>query len=417
MSCQSCFENTLCYTEPSHGDWGIVRIAALVPEVHLLFVSPSACGRHGALGALQHGFKDRVSYLAITREDIIAGYDGLVEEAVSELLRRKNPRPRAVLIFVSCLDDLIGTDLNSLCQRLHAAHPDVEFQPAHMNPITLDSKKPPMVTTQAAMYAFLHPAKERDQGINLMGNLDALNPNCELFDVLKDWGCAPVRHLSDFETFEDYQSMAKSRASLLLSPIASLAAQQMEARLGIPSLFLPVSYDVEEVEAQYAQLAAFLGKDIPQLGAQREEALAEMEATLKALAGRPIWITAGSVLKPFALARALLQAGLNVEAVVAQTAIAPDRAACQWLCENHPEVLILQPQHVNVIDFAHRSPEAVAIGFDAAYLAGASRVVPIVNDAGMFGYWGIAALMRSLREEAAHPQDLKQLIDDYGVVI
>lgn len=29
----SCFENTLCYTAPSHGDWGIVRIAALVPEV------------------------------------------------------------------------------------------------------------------------------------------------------------------------------------------------------------------------------------------------------------------------------------------------------------------------------------------------------------------------------------------------
>ena len=49
MSCMSCFENTLSYTAPSHGDWGIVRIAALVPETHLLFVSPSACGRHGAL--------------------------------------------------------------------------------------------------------------------------------------------------------------------------------------------------------------------------------------------------------------------------------------------------------------------------------------------------------------------------------
>lgn len=417
MSCMSCFENTLSYTAPSHGDWGIVRIAALVPEAHLLFVSPSACGRHGALGALQHGFKDRVSYLAITREDVIAGYDRLVEEAVAELLRRRKPTPKAVMIFVSCLDDLIGTDLNSLCKRLHDTHPKVEFQPAHMNPITLDSKKPPMVTTQAAMYAFLHPAKEHDQGVNLMGNLDALSPDCELFDVLKGWGCAPIRHLSDFETFEDYQSMAKSRASLLLSPIASLAAQQMEARLGIPHLFLPVSYDIEEVDAQYAELAAFLGKEALDLSHWREEALSETEKTRRALNGRPVWITAGSVLKPFTLARALLRAGFHVEAVVAQTAIAPDRAACQWLCESHPEVLVLQPQHVNVIDFAHRSPEAVAIGFDAAYLAGASRVVPIVNDAGMFGYRGIASLMRALRQEAEHPQNLKKLIDDYGVVI
>ena len=88
MSCLNCFESTLCYTAPSHGDWGIVRIAALVPETHLLFVSPSACGRHGALGALQHGFKDRVSYLAITREDIIAGYDG-------RPCRRSSPCARA----------------------------------------------------------------------------------------------------------------------------------------------------------------------------------------------------------------------------------------------------------------------------------------------------------------------------------
>ena len=417
MSCQSCFENTLCYTAPSHGDWGIVRVAALVPEVHLLFVSPSACGRHGALGALQHGFKERVSYLAITREDIIAGYDGLIEEAVGELLRRKKPAPKAIMIFVSCLDDLIGTDLGSLCKRLHAAHPEVEFQPSHMNPITLDSKKPPMVTTQAAMYAFLHPAEAHDQGINLIGNLDALSPDCELFDVLKNWGCAPVRHLSDFETFEDYQAMARSRAGIMLSPIASLAAQQMEANLGVPHLFLPVTYDPDEVRAAYEQLAAFLKKDPPDLTARREEALAEMEKTRAALSGRPVWVTAGSVLKPFTLARALIQAGFNVEAVVAQTAIAPDRAACQHLCEQHPEVAVIQPQHVDVIDFDHRSPEAVAIGFDAAYIAGASRVVPIVNDAGMFGYHGIASLMRSLREEAAHPQDLRKLIDDYGVVI
>ena len=60
---------------------------------------------------------------------------------------------------------------------------------------------------------------------------------------------------------------------------------------------------------------------------------------------------------------------------------------------------------------------AASDAFDAAYIAGASRVVSIVNDAGMFGYHGIARLMRSLREEAAHPQDLKKLSDDYGMVI
>ena len=49
MSCRGSLE----YTCPSHGGWGMVRIGMLIPESHQLFVCPSACGRHGALGAIQ----------------------------------------------------------------------------------------------------------------------------------------------------------------------------------------------------------------------------------------------------------------------------------------------------------------------------------------------------------------------------
>ncbi len=416
MSCLDCFESTLCYTAPSHGDWGIVRIATEVPQTHLLFVAPAACGRHGALGAIQHGFKDKVSYLAITREDIISGYDALVEQAVDELLRRRHPTPRAVMIFVSCLDDLIGTDLDSLCLRLHAAHPNVEFQSAHMNPITLDSKKPPMVTTQSAMYAYLHPTGH-DNGVNLIGNLGAIDPHCELFDVLSGWGCTPARHLLDFDTFDGYQSMARSRLNILMSPIASLAASQMQTRLDIPYTFLPVTYDPDEIAAEYDQLASALNKSLPDMIKWRDAAISEMEITRTALSNRPVWITAGSVMKPFGLARTLLKAGFNVETVVAQTALPIDSDALKWVRREHPNVRIIQPQHVNVIEFAHRSPDSVAIGFDAAYIAGAKRVVSITNDEGMFGYRGMVSLMRMLRSAAAQPCDLKQLIDDYGVVI
>lgn len=417
MSCMTCFERTLSYTAPSHGDWGIVRIATLVPETHLLFVCPAACGRHGALGALQHGFKDRVSYLSITREDIIAGYDALVEQAAAEVLRRKNPRPKAVMIFVSCLDDLIGTDLPGLCDRLRQKHPDVAFEPAHMNPITLDSKKPPMVTTQAAMYAFLRPAAVRDRGVNLLGDPEPLHAGCELYDVLAAWGCAPIRHISDFQQFDAYQSMAQSRANLLLSPIVSLAGQQMQQNLGIPSLFLPVSYDPAVIREDYRRLADFMGQTPPDTKAYEAAAGQAAENARRMLNGRPVWITGGAVIKPFELAGYLLRSGFCVEAVVAQTAIAPDRAAFEWLRAHHPEVKILQPQHIRVIDFAHRSPEAVAIGFDAAYLAGASRVVSLMNDSGMFGFSGTVRLMRLLCEAAQKPQALKGLIDDYGVVI
>ncbi|MBQ7784266.1 MAG: hypothetical protein IJ368_09875, partial [Oscillospiraceae bacterium] len=53
---QRCFTPSgLHYVSAAHGGWGVVRIAALVPESHQLFVCPFACGRHGALGGAVNG--------------------------------------------------------------------------------------------------------------------------------------------------------------------------------------------------------------------------------------------------------------------------------------------------------------------------------------------------------------------------
>ena len=65
MSCsllENVFENSLHYASPAHGGWGVLKIAQLIPESYFIFVSPSACGRHGALGARMEGRKNRVSY-------------------------------------------------------------------------------------------------------------------------------------------------------------------------------------------------------------------------------------------------------------------------------------------------------------------------------------------------------------------
>lgn len=414
MGC-NCFEKTLFYSSPSHGDWGIVRIAAQVPESHILFACPFACGRHGALGAMQHGFKDRVSYLYIEQEDIIAGYDALIEQAVCEVLERR--APKAMYIYVSCLDDLIGTDLDSLCQRLEQAYPGVCFRAGHMNPIMLDSKKPPMLTTMDAMFDFLLPRKDRDQGVNLIANLEPLAETCELFDVLRQLGAGPVRHITHYHTFEAFQQMARSARNLVLAPYGALAAQTMMKKHDMPCLMLPVDYDPEQIEIQYRQIADFMGESLPDMEIYRRRAGDAIRRARAAVDGRPIWITAGSVIKPFGLARALIQAGFAVETIVAQTVLPVDQEGFAWICKNAPQVGILQPQHARLIDFNHRNPDALAIGFDAAYIAGTEYIAPVTMDGGMFGYDGVCRLMEELIRASGERRDLKKLIDDYGAVI
>ncbi len=408
--------DTLRYSAPSHGDWGIVRVASLVPESHMLFVCPFACGRHGALGAIDQGFKHRLSYVYIDQKDIVEGYDKEVRRLMEELLTRLPRRPRAVFVYVSCLDDLIGSDLGALMEELHHDHPDVEFRAGHMNPISLDTKAPPPLTTQDAMFSFLDAVMEKTGGVNLIGNLVEVEKDSELYRLLDFCGAGPVRHMSHYDTFDSFQEMARSRYNLVLSPIASLAAKNMEKKHGIPYLMMPVTYDVDEIAANYRRMAEFFGAqsacDFTDDIALTQEAIAQ---TREIVGSRPVWIAQGAVVKPFTLANALRGYGFNVTRVVAEDVIPIDRAGFEALPEGAVE--ILQPQHPDVIRFAHRDPEALVIGFDAAYLSGSAYIVNLSGDQGNYGYAGVRRLMRMMAGAALEKSDLKQLIDEYGVVV
>ena len=130
----------LHYSSPAHGGWGVVRMGHLLPESYQLFVSPAACGRHGAIGAYMQGRKQRVSYLYLEEDDIVSGgYEELIADAAIELLEHlehAGKLPKVLMIFVSCIDDLLGTDHEAIVQTLSEKRPDVRFTFCHMNPIS-----------------------------------------------------------------------------------------------------------------------------------------------------------------------------------------------------------------------------------------------------------------------------------------
>lgn len=415
---EQVFEKTLRYTAPSHGDWGIVRIASLVPESHTLFVCPFACGRHGALGAIAQGFKHRVSYIYITQEDIIRGYDQTILDGVVELLSRLKIRPRAIMVYVSCLDDLIGTDMDTLMEQLHQAHPDISFRAGHMNPISLESDSPPPVTTQDTMYGFLEKSEIKHRFLNLMGNLENLDQENELREALKSAGIEKVLHMSDYGTFAGFQEMAQSSYNLVLSPIALLAARNMQAKHGIPFLFLPASYDMDEISGQYNELFKFVGsRKAYDFSGFIQRARLEIQKALDVIEQKPVVISASAAVRPFGLAAALMRYGFNVAAVVAQEVLPIDRQAYEQICGAKPGLRVIQPEHTGMIRFQNRMEDAIAIGFDAAYITGSRYIVNLSGDSRMFGYWGVYRLMKMIAQACLEESDLKKLIADYGVVI
>lgn len=415
MACH--FKDTLHYSSPANGGRGIVRTGMLIPESVELFVCPFACGRHGSISAVKQDMKHRLSYLYVEQADIINGYDDQIIPAVGELLETLVERPKVVLIFVSCLDDLIGTDHEALMEKLSEKYPDVKFRSCHMNPISKGSKTPPAVSIQNNIYSLLDPAEEKDAGMNCIGNLVEIDENCEIHKYLKHLGFEKLRHITHYDTFEGYQDMAKSKANLVITPVGKQAAEQMEKKHGTPFAFLPVSYRMEQIESMYRELAEVFDADSFDFKPYKTEAQAAIWRAHAVVGNTPIVVDASAVKSPFGLARALVEYGFHVVRVQTPECIGIDKEDYEWIIQNHPEIEIVQSMHHNVVLRENQIPESIAIGVDGAYLAGSKYVVDLFDDEGMYGYHGLRCLMEKLEYALEKEIDLENMIHEYGLVV
>lgn len=444
MACH--FKDTLHYSSPANGGRGIVRTGMLIPESVELFVCPFACGRHGSISAVKQDMKHRLSYLYVDQADIINGYDDQIIPAVGELLETLVERPKVVLVFVSCLDDLIGTDHESLMEKLSEKYPDVRFRSCHMNPISKGSKTPPAISIQNNIYSLLEPVEEKDAGMNCIGNLIEIDEKCEIHEYLKSLGFGKLRHITHYDTFEGYQDMAKSKANLVITPVGKQAAEQMEKKHGTPFAFLPVSYRLEQIERMYRELARVFDAEekigsgpgescaeesgdfvFAASGAERKacfdfepykrEAQAAIWRAHAAVGNTPIVVDASAVKSPFGLARALVEYGFHVVRVQTPECIGIDKEDYEWIVQNHPEIEIVQSMHHNVVLRENQIPESIAIGVDGAYLAGSKYVVDLFDDEGMYGYHGLRCLMEKLEHALEKEIDLENMIHEYGLVV
>lgn len=414
------FSSSLHYSTPAHGGWGVVRVGMLAPESYQLFVCPFACGRHGALGAVKQGLKNRISYFYIDQSDIISGYDDLIPEAVDELLEHLDKRPRAIFVFVSCLDDLIGTDCDAVEQLLNERHPDIQFRMAHMNPITLGSDEPPQVGIQKRIYSLLARQPQQDSAVNSIGNLVSVCPECELHEMLALEGGQKLRHISHYSSFDTWQEMARSPKNLVLMPPGVRAAQEMQTRCGTPYRFFPVSYDLDVIDEQYRNIHEFVNPESSALydfSAHVAEAQTAIVKARKAIGDFPVFIDSSAVTLPFGLAKALYQYGFCVRRIFAEEVIPTDQGAFEWVRLNMPYTEIIQPQHYDIVKFDRRFEKSLAIGFNAAYISASRHVVNLVADEGMFGYYGVKTLMGMMEAAMNTRADLQTLIEDYGLVV
>lgn len=424
MSCsllENVFENSLHYASPAHGGWGVLKIAQLIPESYFIFVSPSACGRHGALGARMEGRKNRVSYLFLTEQSIVSGdYEQMLLDALEKLFRfldRRGKRPKVMGVFVSCIDDLLGTDHEALREELEEKYPGVRFIDCHMNPTSTDTGVPPLVNVQNKIYSVLEREEKKDSGVNIVGNLEPFRKDSELYEVLRNMGVPEVRHITDYRTMASYQDMAKSRLNLIAAPSAVYASKNMKRKLGIPFEKMLISFRPEDIRENYERVAEVLGVPCPPLEEYEREAEAALVLTRDELDGMPLILDEESIARPFELARCLLDHGLNIKRIYCQQVIPDDREHFDYVMEHYPETEIRQPQNPKVTVESPVREECIAVGYSAGYLSGAAHVVDTGGQNGLYGYRGLTELLKRIRSAKNQSPDLKKILEDAVLII
>lgn len=411
------FEKTLHYVSPAHGGWGVIRVAATMPESHMLFVAPFACGRHGALGGILHGVKNQVSYLYIDESDIVSGnYEHLVPDGVDELLSSLPVRPRVIMIFVSCLDDLLGTDHEALNAELSEKHPDIRFITCHMNPFKMDTKIPPMIGLQKSLFSILEKSDVKKNQINMVGNNASISEDCELFSLMKKAGWK-INHIGKTKKLEEFLDFSSSRLNLVLSPTAGLSSKIMERELGIPFMKAFPTYDVKEIEKTYRELENLLGIKFDDFSAYKKKAEDAVKKAAEKIGDFPVVIDYQAVRKPFTLANVLFDAGFNVKMIAVDAVPEFEKEACQKILEKIPDLKIIDALHHDSVKFEHVNEDCLSIGFSIGYLTKSKHVIDLMEDETLFGFWGVERLMEMLVDAYEHENSADDLIIKAGIVV
>ena len=394
----------LHYNGPGSSGYGVKRTAMLLPESAMLMVGPMGCSRSGTVVAEKYGFAHRMFYLNLDDRSISLGtYLKRIPEAVQYI--KDLGQFKAVIICMTCLDALLGTDLAGLGRKI-SRQVGIPVTTTFMDPIVRDGNYGPMVQVRQAITNCFEAQKkgsESNSAVNLLGTFAPLEGS-ELPALLVGAGIKAVKTVAGCSSFEELQNMGNSRANIIVHPQAAACGADLEKRLGMPYIKLYTSYVPEIIEENYKKLGAFLGADIEcgKLRKAAENAIKEFE---QKYGGKRIAVGEAVCGNPFDIALMLLGAGIEVPFVFRDMIHPEDWDLIDTLNKVAPELKVYSGVHPTTAAFPATLPDAdLYFGLDAGYYNQSAVSAAWPFDRTFYGFDGIHALLGILDSAFTNPK-------------
>ena len=250
---------TLAFNSPGAEGFGVKRAGLAIPDSIMLIVAPGCCGRNTSMISSMPQYEDRFFYLTMDETDIVTGrHLKKVPKAVQEICDSLEKKPSVVMICITCVDALLGTDMERICRKSEEKT-GLPVRPCYMYALTREGRKPPMVHVRQSLYSLLKPKKKKGNVVNLLGFFSPLMDDCELYGMLEKAGVKAINEISRCKDYEEYQTMAEANFNLVLHPEARFAAEDFHEKLQIPFIELRRLYQIDKITKQYQALGNVLG--------------------------------------------------------------------------------------------------------------------------------------------------------------
>ena len=384
---------TLSFNSPGARGFGVKRAGLAVPGSVMLLVAPGCCGRNTSLLRTNPEYSDRFFFLLLDDTDIVTGrHLTKIPKAVEEVCQSLDKKPSAVMICITCVDALLGTDMERVCRK-SVELTGVPTVPCYMYALTREKRLPPMAAVRKSVYSLLERQPRERKDMNILGYFSPLYDDCELYPLMRSAGINNIRELARCETIEQYHELSKANFNLVLNPESRYAAQDMQERLGIPFIELLRLYQPDKIHNQYRMLGQAIGAELDdsryfEAAEKRIDGFREKFGSLTFAVGE---ILNGD---SFEIALMLVRNGFKV-AEIFGTVGELNFSFIKRLAELSPDTKIYSNLSPTMLGYTEESVDC-CIGCDCGYYHPDTPGIDFCGDIQPFGYAGVVRLFDEL---------------------
>ena len=429
---------TLAFNSPGAEGFGVKRAGLSVPGSVMLIVSPGCCGRNTSSISTMKGYENRFFYLTMDETDLITGrHLRRIPKAVCELAAGLSKRPSVIMICITCVDALLGTDMERVCRKAEkmvnesvravcdAEDSYIRVRPCYMYALTREGRKPPMVHVRQSIYSLLQPIPKKSDSVNILGYFAPLEEDCELRSLLRQIGVRRIREVSSCGDYSEFEKMSEANFNLILNPEARPAAGDLQERLGIPSVELTRLYQIDRIAAQYDAFAAALGVRF-EYGTYMEKAKTAMKRFRETCSGAVFSVGEAINADPFELALALVRYGFRVREIFG-TITTDSYRYIRHLSDLSPETRVYSNLSPSMLlykentdgDADNEGTLHIALGRDAGWYHPDYPCLLWGQDIQPFGFMGVCRFFEALSETVQGSEkelygSAVRLVGEYG---